>query len=394
MPLVVPLAECRARPDQTATRWPLVEHLTEVASHCGSATGSREERLAFLAGLLHDAGKCQAAWQSYARAQTGKGPPHAPLSAALFAWLAEALIATWELEPGSKQELRRLCLDWTRLIYCHHDALDDLDLRPPWEKSWAPAELAAMWATCDVIGLVQLVRSHFPELTVQIGPFPDWLAEYGDVWERRVRFISSVPPSGATALGDNGAAPAPHPGLRLAHLSGQLISADRYHAGQFQLVTLRPSEARAALAHLHAFCQARAEERLAAGASPQLVAARAALQQQAVERYHRTAESAFFSLTLPTGYGKTLTSVRVALEAVADGRCSRLIFVAPYLSILSQAADEVYRATKLPVLQHHSLSLLEHGDDDDVEALDSWQASVILTTFNQLFRVLFPRRAQ
>lgn len=88
------------------------------------------------------------------------------------------------------------------------------------------------------------------------------------------------------------------------------------------------------------------------------------------------------SSALPTGYGKTLTALRVALEAVSMGRCERIVYVAPYISILSQAANEIAKATGLPVLEHHHLSLLAQKDDQDVEALDSWQAPVVATTFN------------
>ncbi len=394
MPVVVPLADCRARPDQGPVKWLLADHLNHVAWCCGNPGGAPEERLAFLAGLLHDAGKCQAAWQAYVRGENQKGPPHAPLGAALFAWVAEQLISAWALGTTEKRRLRDLCLDWTRLVYCHHDELDDLDLRPPWEKSWSATELAAMLDTCDLQGLLGLVRSSFPELSLDRTAFASWLANYGDVWERRVRFLRPDVDPHELAPAEQTQPLSVHPGFRLPRLCGLLVSADRYHAGEFQLLTLTSSEAQGALRHLSAFCQTRAQERRAAGGSPLLLAARSSLQQQAVARYHEGTTGTFFALTLPTGFGKTLTSVRVALEAVARGRSSRIVFVAPYLSILSQAAQEINRATSLPVLQHHSLSLLAQQDDEDVEALDSWQAPVLVTTFNQLFRVLFPRRAQ
>ncbi|MDZ7413422.1 MAG: CRISPR-associated helicase Cas3' [candidate division KSB1 bacterium] len=389
MSVVVPLPECRARPDTGATQWLLDEHLSQVAAGCGNPSGPHEEQLAFLAGLLHDAGKCQAGWQSYVRAQTKNRPAHAPLGAVLFAWLAEGLISTWAVDSQKKQRLRDLLVDWTRVIYCHHDELDDLDTRPPWEKAWSTQELTVMLHTCDLAGLMELVRSYFPDLRAEAASFADWLEGYGDVWERHVRFFRTQSPPR-----EHQHPCSVHVGLRLPQLCANLVSADRYHAGQFHAVGLDPDEARSALLHLHAFCKTRAQEQLAAGAAPRLIAARAELQHQAVARYKENATSTFFSLTLPTGYGKTLTSIRVALEAVAEARCNRIVFVAPYLSILSQAAEEIHSATSLPLLQHHSLALLQQRDDDDVEALDSWQAPVLLTTFNQLFRVLFPRRAQ
>jgi len=122
-----------------------------------------------------------------------------------------------------------------------------------------------------------------------------------------------------------------------------------------------------------------------------------------------------FTLLLPTGYGKTLTGLRVALEAVRTGRCKRMVYVAPYISILSQSANVIEKATGLRVFLHHHLSILAMGDNpkkpkkvdpkkaredgqredhQPYDLLDTWQAPIVATTFNQLFRALFPARAQ
>src|SRR5690606_30677744 len=121
-------------------------------------------------------------------------------------------------------------------------------------------------------------------------------------------------------------------------------------------------------------------------------------QVAALQNYRIHVEQTFFTLLLPTGYGKTLTGLRVALEALHKGRCKRLIYVAPYISILSQAANEIEKATGLPVFVHHHLSILgekdqpaqdrQREDHQSFDLMDTWQAPLIATTFNQLFRAL------
>src|SRR5207244_3087769 len=153
-------------------------------------------------------------------------------------------------------------------------------------------------------------------------------------------------------------------------------------------------------------CQRSAAEALKNGASPAVVAKRGELQDYAVSAYLASSAAIVYTLFLPTGYGKTLTGLRVALESLRTGRCRRIVYVAPFISILSQSAGVIRAATGQPVFVHHHLSILGDGKDgngaDDrqredhqaFDLLDTWQAPILATTFNQLFRALFPRRAQ
>lgn len=102
-PLVASLDDCWARPEQR-----LRDHLLEVASMSGDANGNLEEQLAFLAGLLHDAGKARPAWQDYFERSRSREPglatiPHAYVGAALFAIYARALLDEGEASLESEQ---------------------------------------------------------------------------------------------------------------------------------------------------------------------------------------------------------------------------------------------------------------------------------------------------
>ena len=96
-----------------------------------------------------------------------------------------------------------------------------------------------------------------------------------------------------------------------------------------------------------------------------------------------------FSLTVPTGGGKTLSSLAFALEHSALYKKRRVIYVIPYTSIIEQTAN-IFRAI-FPdaVVEHHS------NLDPDKEtvksrlATENWDAPLIVTTNVQFFESLF-----
>ena len=108
-----------------------------------------------------------------------------------------------------------------------------------------------------------------------------------------------------------------------------------------------------------------------------------------------------FTMTVPTGGGKTLTSLSFALDHAAQHGLRRVIYVAPYTSIIEQTAQVFKNAMGgADVLEHHSGldwdKAEEEADPDGVKKLrnatENWAAPVIVTTAVQFFESMFAAR--
>lgn len=112
----------------------------------------------------------------------------------------------------------------------------------------------------------------------------------------------------------------------------------------------------------------------------------------------------FFRLTVPTGGGKTRSSLGFALEHSMHWKKRRIIVAVPYLTITEQTA-KVYRDAlgEDALIEHHSginpPDRHEHPDDRETAAerrrqlvAQNWDAPLIVTTTVQLFESLFTNR--
>lgn len=108
-----------------------------------------------------------------------------------------------------------------------------------------------------------------------------------------------------------------------------------------------------------------------------------------------------FSMTLPTGMGKTLCSLNWALHhAKVHSNIKRIVIVLPFLSIIDQTAKELKSIFKDHdvILEHHSNVIYEGKESEEEEfyckdpkqlATENWDYPIVVTTTVQFFESLF-----
>lgn len=110
-----------------------------------------------------------------------------------------------------------------------------------------------------------------------------------------------------------------------------------------------------------------------------------------------------FSLSVPTGGGKTLSAMAFALKHCAQHRMRRVIYVAPFLSIIDQNAEVLRKAlgfakSDLEFFAHHSLAEAPDIGTNDSEKnaaarrAENWDSPLIVTTNVQFFESLFANK--
>ncbi len=111
-------------------------------------------------------------------------------------------------------------------------------------------------------------------------------------------------------------------------------------------------------------------------------------------------QQGIYTLSVPTGGGKTLSSLRFALEHSRVKKLKRIIYVIPYLSILDQTALKLHEIFSDDsgelILEHHSN--IEMPEDDEEEnkyrlLTARWDSPIILTTMVQFLETIYSNKA-
>lgn len=111
-----------------------------------------------------------------------------------------------------------------------------------------------------------------------------------------------------------------------------------------------------------------------------------------------------YSLSIPTGGGKTLASFRFALQHSLKHNKEKIIFVVPFTTIIEQNAQEIRNIIRDDehLLEHHSNVVEEDEDDENFDGIlsvkqklklakDNWDAPVIFTTMVQFLNTFYAK---
>ncbi len=112
--------------------------------------------------------------------------------------------------------------------------------------------------------------------------------------------------------------------------------------------------------------------------------------------------SGIYTLSIPTGGGKTLASFRYALKHAKKHDKKRIIYVVPYTTIIEQNAREIRDIVQddLNVLEHHSNVIIDDpANEEDIYmseknrklmlAKDNWDSPIVFTTMVQFLNVFY-----
>lgn len=358
-------------PGRPESDWePLEVHLREVAEGsggCGGAAGFAEPfgaaELGRLAGLWHDLGKFAPQFQSYIRASAA-GVPAARVDHST----AGALLATRRSADSAAGVL-------AFVIAGHHAGLADLGSPQCADRSClvqrlthAPTEAEAALASAPV----SLVGEPLP-------PLPAWVS--------------------------NGLVAPLRLALFIRMLFSCLIDADRLATENFCNPERGQSRAAAGAASMGQL-RAVLDDHLASfsanhsGVRAPVDSLRADLLRACRGAAERP--PGLFSLTAPTGSGKTLSSMAFALRHAELHGMRRVIYALPFTSVTEQNAA-VFRGAlgalgEHVVLEHHSAYRPQMDDEDHPTELwrrlatENWDAPVVVTTNVQLLESLFAWR--
>lgn len=367
-------AHVRCGPDGCSCTQTVEEHCRNTARYASDLKTAGLGHTAFLAGLLHDAGKFTMTFQNYiTRAAAGEtvrrgsvNHTFAGVRLALERWHAPTCVSYRDMACeliafaiGAHHGLFDCIGPEGKDGFLHRMTDDHICYEEAGENFLAHC---AGWDELD--GLFDTAAE---EVTAAVGRCKQYVTS-----EPELRFLIS---------------------LMARLLLSAVIDADRRDTAEFMCGRLFPQQDADMRACWKNRLAAVEKRLLEMPADTPINQARRAISDRCRASAGRS--GGIYRLSVPTGGGKTLATLRYALAAAAQHKKSRIFFVVPLLSVLEQNAAVIrdYLNDDSLILEHHSNVVRTEnssGELDTNELLtETWDSPVVLTTLVQLLNTLF-----
>lgn len=319
---------------------PLSSHIENIAAF------DKDDGLFALAAKFHDLGKTTDSFQRYIRGQAQSGEPHAFVSGVLFL-----------LQFSKELDVKSLFFVFNT-IASHHTPLksakklfDDM-----LKCELAKKQTDELARKADVVGYFGLSNFDFKILD-------DFEFDNNDPTNPLLFSIEDY--------------------IRQKELFSKLIFADKYEA--IFSTTPQKNNTTYPLESLHNFKATLAKNDK-----------RDRARESVFGAFKTASRENIYLLTAPTGIGKTLLSLELALKIKEQRELERVIYTIPFTSIIDQTVEVFEGIYKDGITKHHHKAEYKISDDDANNNYDrlkfiteSWSESFIVSTFYQLFFALF-----
>jgi len=356
------------------------KHLQETAdAACVLAGKVGLSSMGELEGLLHDLGKYSKAFQVYIQSAEGKLDPDAePVNAHDFKGKIDHSTAgaqmVWEALKDTSDPMSRLAAQMIALcVASHHSGLIDC-LSPDGEDKFS-TRMAKERCETHLDEVQSIADKEILDKIANVLHSPEFVTELKRQLERLLRAEDSPEVREF------------YVGLLVRFVFSALTDADRLSAAgrsntkddpQWNLLTERLEQHISEIQRGSSVDDIRSEVSLAC-------------------RESGSREKGLYQLTVPTGGGKTLSSLRFGLHHAAHHQMDRLIYVIPYTTIIDQnaaVARLILEGAKTEekdtvILEHHSNLTPEKETWQSKLLAENWDATVIFTTSVQFLEALF-----
>lgn len=364
--------------DEFFTSQSVKEHCRNTASYASEVLGTIGlQKTAYLAGLLHDSGKCRLAFKNYIEDSIIRGEKVKRGTVDHSFVGMRYILSKYKNDVDAIDASRNITIELIAYaIGAHHGLFDCIKNH---DESVFGNKIHK-----DDDGYKEAIRNYFEECAFE-EDLENLLQQASEEIKKIISIISELD----TSQEDVCEIPFYY-SLLCRLLTSAVITGDRRDTIEFETNTASPyikADWGSVLKNFNAYISSLDN-------SSDIDYARKIISQACAKAAEK--QEGIYRLRVPTGGGKTLSAIRYALEHAKKYHKRRIFFVMPLLAIIEQNAKEIRKAIQYDsfILEHHSNVVNEEENEIDENnkrqlLVQSWDAPIIITTLVQFLNTLF-----